>query len=374
VLQFAASVVLVAGTVVVYNQLDYVRHMDLGIDLEQILTVPGPRTYDETTREAVHTFVQELHHLPGIRQVATSTALPGQGFNWYSSGLRRTTASPTTGVDGVFTRIDTSFIKLYGLQLVAGPGFAHLTGSDSEGEAVPVILNETAVHGAGFDTPADAIDQSVNMGDADFRVVGVFKDFNWSSAHQKREAILFGLTDAGDEVSMKVSTEDLPATVAAVERLYKARFPGNPFRYSFLDERFDEQYRNDQRFATLFGTFAGLAILIACLGLLGMATFTAQRRTKEIGIRKALGATVPGVVVLLSKDFVRLVLLGFVIAVPIAYLIMQRWLEDFAYQIQIGPGVFVLTGALVVLVALLTVGYHAVKAALADPVQSLRCE
>ena len=173
---------------------------------------------------------------------------------------------------------------------------------------------------------------------------------------------------------MKVNTTDLPETIAAVEAAYKTLFPGNPFTYHFADAAFDAQYKADRRFATLFAGFAGIAILIACLGLFGLAAFTAQQRTKEIGVRKVLGASVAGIVTLLSKDFLKLIALAFVIAVPLIYVAMQRWLEGFAYRIEMGPGLFVLTGVLVLLIAVLTVGYQAVKAALADPVKSLRYE
>jgi putative ABC transport system permease protein len=233
-----------------------------------------------------------------------------------------------------------------------------------------VIANETAVRAVGFDTPGEALGQEVGVG----RIVGVFKDFNWSSAHQEQENAFFILSRGESTVSMKVTTENLPQTIAAVERVYQQLFPGNPFRYAFVDEQFDQQYRNDQRFATLFSLFAGLAMAIACLGLFGLASFTAQQRTGEIGVRKVLGANVPGIVALLSKDFMRLVGIAFIVAAPAAYFVMQRWLEGFAYRVAIGPGVFLLTGGLVVLIAVLTVSYQSVKAALADPVKSLRYE
>ena len=382
VLQFAASVVLVAGTAIVYDQLHYMRGMDLGLDLEQVLTVQGPRVLPEGADRgaALNTFAEELRRLPNVRQTATSTTLPGQGFNWNGASVRQATDDPANAIRGVVTWIDTSFASLYGLELVAGDGFSDATvseasaASDAEDAPLSLIANETAVKTLGFASPATAVGQSLVIGDIDARLIGVFQDFNWTSAHEKRENIFFGYTDEGRHISLRVSTEDLPGTIAAAERIYNARFPGNPFRYGFADEQFDQQYRQDQRFAQLFTVFAGLAVLIACLGLFGLASFTAQQRTKEIGVRKVLGASVPGIAALLSKDFLKLVLLAVVIASPAAYLLMSQWLEDFAYRIEIGPGIFLLTGGLILLIALLTVSYQAVRAATVDPVKSLRYE
>jgi putative ABC transport system permease protein len=376
VLQFAASIVLLAGTAIVYTQLDFIRSMDLGINLEQILTVPGPRVIAKDTdgSRAIRKLVQELHQIPSVRQISTSTSLPGQGFNWYASGLRRETADPATGVRGVLTWIDTSFADLYGLELVAGNGFKGISTTIPKGEPVPVIANETAIKAVGFDTPTEALEQLVTMGGATCKIVGVFKDFNWSSAHSKREAALFGWRETGDQLSLKIGTENLPQTITAVERIYKTLFPGNPFSYSFVDEKFDEQYRNDRRFATLFGDFAGLAILIACLGLFGLASFSTRQRTKEIGIRKVLGASVAEVVGLLSREFVKLVLLANLVAWPIAYIIMRQWLQNFAYRIDISSWVFILSGGLALIIAMVTVSTQAIKAALANPVEALRYE
>jgi putative ABC transport system permease protein len=379
VLQFTASAGLLAGTVIVYEQLDYMRHMDLGIDLEQILTVPGPRVLSaasgpEASDQAIQRMIHELRQASDIREIATSSALPGQGFDWYSSNLRRATADPSTGVNGALAWIDTSFASLYGLELIAGSGFEGISTNTAKDEPRPVIANETAVKAVGFDTPAEALQQLLTMGGSSFRIVGVFKDFHWSSAHSQREAALFTPTPAGNLLSIKVGTANLPQTIAAVERVYKTLFPGNPFSYSFVDEKFDEQYRNDQRFAALFSVFAVLAIIIACLGLFGLASFSARQRTKEIGIRKVLGATVANVIALLSKEFVKLVLAANLLAWPLAYFAMYKWLQDFAYRINIGWWVFALAGGTALLIALLTVGTQAVKAALANPVEALRYE
>jgi putative ABC transport system permease protein len=373
VLQFAASVVLLVGTAVLYTQLDFMRNMDLGLNLEQALTVPSPRVLPEDIDQAevVETFAQELRQLPAVRQTATSFTVPGRGYA-FTTNIRKAAADPSTEIEVFATYIDTSFASLYGLELIAGNGFRNTSTPLPEGEPRPVMANETTIRALGFDTPEDALGQV--LGANRFRLVGVFKDFNWSSAHETRENALFLLERGNPQISIKVGTKNLSQTIAAIEHLYKQHFPGDPFRYAFVDEQFEQQYRSDQRFAALFGIFAGLAIAIACLGLYGLASFTAQQRTKEIGVRKVLGASIASIIALLSTDFLKLVGIAFVVAAPLAYLGMERWLEDFAYHIEIGPGIFLFAGGLLLLIAVLTVSYQSVKAALADPVKSLRYE
>ncbi|MEX0748205.1 MAG: FtsX-like permease family protein, partial [Rhodothermales bacterium] len=266
------------------------------------------------------------------------------------------------------------FHKVYGLELAAGQAFPDGFGVPDSG-ATPVILNETMAHELGFSSNEEAIGQRITTGGGSGSVIrGVFKDFRWSSAHQEVEGMLFQYDRDRGHISMKVTTAALPQTIAAVEQTYKGIFPGNPFNYFFADASFDEQYKADRRFATLFGAFAGIAIVIACLGLFGLASFTAERRTKEIGVRKVLGATVGSVVGLLSREFVILVGIAFLIAVPAAYIYMKGWLSDFAYHITLGPGVFIIAGVIALFIALVTVSYQAIIVAMADPIKSLRYE
>jgi putative ABC transport system permease protein len=368
--------VLIGGTAVVYDQLAYMRRMDLGIALEQVLVVHGPRVLPEGADRvtAMTTFADELRRLPNVRQVARSSSVPGQGFNWNGASFRKAESDPASALRGVVTYIDTSFTALYGLELVAGNGFADITMSDAEDAPFYVMANETAVKALGYANPAEAIDQPLDIGGYNARIIGVLRDFNWSSAHEARQNIFFGRTDAGSRVSLRMGTDDLSGTLAAIEATYDRLFPGNVFTFAFADETFNQQYQTDERFATLFTVFAGIAILIACLGLFGLASFTTQQRTKEIGVRKVLGASVPGLVGMLSRDFLKLVLVAVVIASPLAYFMMRRWLEGFAYHVEIGVGLFVLVGVVSLLIALLTVAYQSIRAAVADPTRSLRVE
>jgi putative ABC transport system permease protein len=376
VIQFAACIVLLAGTATVYNQLNYMKKMDLGLNLEQVLTVRSPRILPENTDRSTitQTFLQELRRTPGIEQVAVSSSVPGAGFNWNGAAIRKATDDPSAAIRGVATYIDSTFAGLYGLKLVAGQEFADITLSTDENAPWTVILNETATKSLGYASPTDAIDQPLDIGGYTARVIGVYKDFNWSSGHQAQQNIVFGPTTVGRQISIRLSTPDASAVTQKVQSLYEAIFPGNVFSYAFADEAFDRQYRNDQRFAKLFSIAAGMTIFIACLGLFGLVAFTAQQRTKEIGMRKVLGATVTSIVGLLGKDFLKLVLIGFILAVPATWYIMSQWLENFAYRTNISIAVLLLSGAVAMLIALLTVSWQSIKAAIANPVNSLRSE
>ena len=373
VVQFAASIALLAGTLIVYAQLSHMRGLDTGLDLEQVLVVYQPlvRSEEGDRGTEMTTLKNELLRIPGIQEAGLSATTPGRGFHWYTR-LFQVSADPSTSQRISATKIDADFAAVYGLELAAGEGFREGMARPDSG-AVEVLVNEALIRTLGFASNEAAVNEQITNG-TDFVIRGVFEDFQWSSAHREAEAVMFQYDDRAGHISMIVNTTDLPQTIEAVESAYKALFPGNPFDYYFADASFDAQYRADRRFATLFGAFTGIAVLIACLGLFGLAAFTAMQRTKEIGIRKVLGANVAGLVALLSKDFLQLVGLAFIVAAPLAYFAMERWLEGFAYRIEIGPALFLLTAGLVLLVALLTVSYQAIKAALADPVKSLRYE
>ncbi|MGC1243288.1 MAG: ABC transporter permease, partial [Chryseosolibacter sp.] len=241
VLQFSASIVLVSGTVIVYNQLSYMRGMDIGLNLEQILTVQAPRVLPEQTDRAAATatFLQEVRRIPAVRQASASSSLPGRGFNWNGAAIRKATDDPTNAIRGVATYIDTAFASLYGLQLVAGKEFADITQSDNENAPWTIIINETAVKTLGFRSPAEAVDEALNVGGYDARVIGVYKDFNWSSAHQEQQSIVFGPTTGGQHVSLLLASNDFSEAISNVQAIYNRLFPGNVFSYAFADDAFD---------------------------------------------------------------------------------------------------------------------------------------
>lgn len=376
VVQFVASIVLVAGTATVFNQLNFMRDMDLGLNLEKVLTIRSPRVLPENTNlgQVMGTFIQQVNTIPGVVQAARSSTVPGNGFNWNGAAIRKSTDDPSSAIRGVATYIDSTFAKVYGLTPVAGKEFKDATWSKDPEAPWKVMVNETTAKSLGYASAGDAVDQLVFIGDYRALIIGVYKDFNWSSAHEARQNIVFGHTSSGRYISAKLNTAEAAQVISKIKGMYEAQFPGNIFHYAFADESFDQQYKNDQRFAKLFSVASGMATFIACLGLLGLVAFTAQQRTKEIGMRKVLGATAGNIVALLSKDFLKLVVIGFLLAVPITWYTMNQWLSNFAYRTEVSLGVLALAGGLAMLIALLTVSWQSLKAALANPVNSLRSE
>ena len=376
VAQFGLSVVLMGGTVVVYDQLNYMRDMDVGLDIEQIVTVKGPRVLPEGTDRAtvMGTFLQELRRLTGVEGVASSAAIPGRRFNWMGASFYRSDENSANRRHGVVAYVDTSFADLFGLKLLAGKQFGDVTISDDEDALWPVMANEKAARSLGYDSPDEAIGRTIFIGEYEAYILGVYEDFNWSSAHEERQNIFFGYTATGLHVSLRVHTADVGGTMAAVERIYERQFPGNVFQYTFMDDDFDRLYRSEERFATLFTLFAGLALVIACLGLFGLASFSARQRTREIGVRKVLGASVPRLVGMLAQDFLVLVALATLIGLPIAYVLMQRWLEQFAYRVNVDAGQFAAVVIATFLIAAATVAYQSIRAALTNPANSLKVE
>jgi putative ABC transport system permease protein len=376
VVQFVACIFLIAGTVTVLHQINYMKSMELGLNLEQVLTVRAPRVLPDSMSRAVAsgTFLQQISAFPGVVTAARSSTLPGGGFNWNGAQIRKAEADPASAIRGVATYIDSLFARVYGLQKVAGREFKNITFTNNPDAPWMVMINETASRALGYTAPADAVDQLLDIGGFKAQIIGVYKDFNWTSAHEARQSIVFGHTSSGNHYSVRLSATEAASLVAKIQTTYQELFPGNLFQYSFADETFNAQYQNDQRFAKLFSLAAGIAIFIACLGLLGIVAFTAQQRRKEIGMRKVLGASVLGIVGLLSKDFLKLIILGFVLSVPLTWYVMNRWLENFAYRVEVGVFTMLIAGVMAVVIALVTVSWQSLKAASANPVNSLRSE
>lgn len=379
VIQFSASVALLICTGVVYSQLDYMRHLDTGLDLEQILVVTSPNVVPggiQGRQEAEVTFKNAVRQLAAVRGASYTGNLPGNGFNFSMLALPEG-AIPSQAREIQHTGIDHAFPEVYGLSVVAGEPFHEDMPSSfmlPQDQPRPVLINEAAVRALGYKNNEEAIGKKLTADGRYYIVQGVLSDFSWSSVHRPREAALFRYVPTNRFLSLKIDAADVPGTVAAIRKIYDKLFPDDLFQYEFADAAYDEQYREDERFASLFSIFAALAIFIACLGLFGLASFTAARRRKEIGVRKVLGATVANVIGLLSKDFIKLVLIAIIIATPIAWYAMSRWLENFASSISIGPGVFILASLTVAIIALVTVSWQSVTAALANPVKSLRSE
>ena len=365
--QYASALVLVIGSLVIYQQLDFVQNRSLGFDREHIVTL---RTRDVRSDTDLAAFKRSLAELPGVVGVTASSYLPTTIAS--SSGVDAWTGHPEgsgNSLDLYMTQADADFFEVYDMEIVAGRAFSPAFAADTLDS---VILNETATRALGW-TPETALGNRIEHGGG-LTVVGVVQDFHMHSMHQPIAPLMIRPADSWiSYLSVRVRPEDVTETLEAAGQLW-ATFSAYPFEYEFLDETFDRIYADERRLGEGVVTFTVVALLIACLGLFGLAAFTAQRRTKEVGIRKVLGASVASLVGLLSKDFLKLVLVSFAVAAPVAYVAMSRWLEAFAYRIDLGPGVFVLAGFAGLVLALAAVSTQALRAATADPAQSLRTE
>jgi putative ABC transport system permease protein len=271
--------------------------------------------------------------------------------------------------------VDYNFLNLYKIPLLAGRNFTPLDYNSDYKNLHNILISETAAKALGYSSKEEAIGKDISMWNKNWNVIGVFKDFHQKSLHYAMEPVIFLPFNGSDHpISIKLTTKNLSSTLQAVREKYNAFFPGNLFDYYFIDDRFNALYNDDLLFGKVFGLFAGFAIFIACLGLLGLSLFTTAQRTKEIGVRKVLGASVSNIVLLLSKDFIRLIILSFLIASPVAWYVMHHWLEGFAYRIPISWWIFPFAGMLAVVIALGTVSLQTIKAAGVNPVKSLRSE
>ncbi|GEO04560.1 ABC transporter permease [Adhaeribacter aerolatus] len=372
ILQFAISVVLLVSTAVVYKQLSYLRNRALGLDKDHIVNLNYNSTQLGPKYEA---FRQELLSNAAIKEVGRSIGVPSDRLLNSMGNARLQTADSMAASPVAFQYlgIDQDFIQTYKIKLLAGRNFSETYPTD---DSMAFLLNESGAKLLGLNNPQEGIGRSLEYGNRKGRLVGVLQDFHFESMHEKIKPIIFIIPDGRQysDISVKLQGNNIAAGLAHLEKTWKKFLPENPFDYNFLDESFGRLYEAEQKQGLLFTIFAGIAILIACLGLFGLASFATEQRTKEIGIRKVLGASVSGIVTMLSKDFLKLVLLANIIAWPLAWYGMHRWLQDFAYRTTISWWIFGVAAVLALVVALLTVSSHATKAAVANPVKALKTE
>jgi putative ABC transport system permease protein len=368
--QFATSVILIAGTIIIYQQVEFMRGQKLGADINQTLVLRGAGSIqDSLYQNTFQPFKTEILKQPGIRMVTASSNVMGQEIYW-TSGIKRLGPNQTSAVTLYHLGVDYDFIPAFDLKLVAGRNFSRSFATDKKA----VLLNERAVEMLGFQNAADAINGKLKRGDT-LTIIGVVKNYHQQGLQKTIDPIIILLEANENEFySLKLSSSDPRKTIAAVERTWNKHFPNDPFSYFFLDETFNQQYQSDIKFGQVFGLFALLAILIACFGLLGLSAYNVLQRTKEIGIRKVMGASVQHLLFLLSKDFLKLVLISFFLAIPICWLVMDNWLQDFAYRIIMQWWVFAIAAVLAIGIALLTICLQAYRSAVANPVKSLRTE
>jgi putative ABC transport system permease protein len=370
VFQFSLSIALIAGTMIVYSQMSHILNKDMGFDKERMLILDY--NYDEQVNRQREALKTEMEAKADILSAAFSRSVPGSYYPNAGTEIQSPEGDKKVMNGQPIFQVGMDFIDHFGLKLVAGRSYSREFPADTIGG---LVINETMAKQYGYTNPEDIIGKKYSQWGREGEIIGVVKDFNFTSLHRRIEPLSMPLEPfACRYLSLKVKTSDMAATIEEVHQIWNRFAPHRPFLYSFLDEDFAAQYQKDFNFRKLFTTFSGLAIFIACLGLLGLATYTAELKTKEIGIRKVLGANIASIVSMLSKDFVILVVISMVIATPVAWYAMNKWLEDFAYHIDIQFWIFILAGAAALIVAVLTISYQAINAALANPVKALRSE
>ncbi len=369
VFQFSLSIALIAGTIIVYTQMNHLLDKDLGFDKERMLILDY--NYDEQVNRKSQALKIELEANSNILSAAFSRSVPGSFFPNAGTEIQKADGAMKMQAQAIF-QVGMDFINHFNLQVVAGRSYSRDHPSDS---TKALVINEAAARQYGYTNPADIIGKKFSQWGKEGEVIGVVKDFNYTSLHRNIEPLTLPLEPYSSRyLSLKIKSNDMAKTVEEVGEIWSKLAPHRPFLYSFLDEDFNRQYQSDFIFRKLFTTFSFLAIFIACLGLLGLATYTAEQRTKEIGIRKVMGAEAYAIVALLSKDFIKLVMISILIATPISWYAMNKWLEGFAYRVEIQPWVFALAGIAALSIAVATISFQAIKAAKMNPVNSLKSE
>ena len=369
IFQFAISVFLIISTLSIHSQLRYIHNKDLGFDKEAMLVIERTSALGERYR----TFIGETRRLPGVRNASASVTIPGQGLD--GNGI---TVEGVPDKIHILSRLpaDENFLSTYRLNLSEGRYF----DAWQEGDSMAIVINQSTIPSFGLPSPATGINLVEPTGQEEqpvYRpVIGVIHNIHFQSVHNAIRPM--GIEYIGNRlphyITLRIETTDMSKTVKSVENLWNRFMPEQPVRYFFLDQKLEEQYQTERKMVTVFTAFSVLAIFIACIGLLGLASFGAEQRTKEIGIRKAHGANVPEIILLLSRDFSRWVIFGNLLAWPFAWLFINNWLDNFAYTTDINPWFFLLSAGLSVLIAWTTILFYAARSAMKNPVDSLRYE
>jgi putative ABC transport system permease protein len=376
VVQFMASVALIAGTLIVYNQLNFMMNQDLGMNIEQVLVVerPGIAPQDRNAfNSTIDVFRDEVKKNPNVVAIAASATVPGKQRE-YKAIVKRYGSPDDEQITIRFNSMDYEFLDVFKMKVIAGRAFDEKYPTDQD---TSVVISESTARLLGYKKPEEAVGQTLAITAFQWSpiIVGVVNDYHQVSLKKAIDPAVFYCTKYGGEFySLRLNTANLNETVEHVKQAWTKAFPGNPFEYFFLDDYFNKQYENERKFGKLFTTFAALAVIVACLGLFGLSAYTATQRTKEIGIRKALGSTEKGIFVLLSQEYLKLIGLSILVATPLVWWGMSTWVQTFPYRTPISFVVFIVAGVAVLLVALFTVSFQTMKAAKTNPVESLRYE
>ncbi len=370
ILQFTISIILITGTIIVNLQLGYLRNYNMGFDKEYMIILPA---YEKVGKN-YESIKNELNKIPGVLSTTGGSGSPVGGNNFGAS------CSPNglNNLEGAFPivirSIDYDYMNHFGVKFISGRNFSKEFSTDFPNA---MLINETMAKTLGFKNPGDVIGKSyfVSLNGFSPKIIGVIKDFNSTSLHNEIGSQVFMVNPNWfSEFVVKVKSENLTSTIDKMKEVWAKFFPKYPFEYNFLDESIDKMYKAEEKYSQVILTFSTVALFIACLGLLGLTSFITELRKKEIGIRKVLGAPVKNIIQIISGEFVILVIIANIIAVPVAYYFMDKWLEDFAYRIALSWWIFIISGSIALIIALLTVCFQAIKAATANPVESLKYE
>lgn len=376
VFQFTISIMLIACTLILQRQLHFLQNKNLGMEVSQLLVINGAEVgKDETFKDRSAGFENELAQLGFIDSYCRTSAVPIDGYNYGTPGI--TKQNPLPGDENLIYNIlytDYRYLEVYSITLAAGSGFTEEMGRQSWVNVDKVLVNEKAALQLGFVSSLEAVGQKIVMENKEYELIGIIKDYHHMSLRETIDPIIFFPRNNGGFYTIKITTQNIASNITILEKVFKKYFPGNPFEYYFQNDKYNQQYQTEQQYGTLFSIASGLAIFIACLGLLGLAAFSVEQRIKEIGIRKVLGASVVQITTLISKDFLLLVFIALVIATPFAWYAMNLWLQEFAYHTEISWWIFAIAGTVSILIALITVSSQAIKAGFSNPVESLRSE
>ncbi|NVO01649.1 MAG: ABC transporter permease [Bacteroidetes bacterium] len=372
VFQFIMSLVLITATITVFRQISFMKKQNLGISIDKVIAIRTPRIKDSMFGNKIQTFKNEILSKTKVDKFCVLTEVPGRQILWDAGGIHRVGSAENKNYQIV--GIDYDFANVFDVKFVSGRNFSR----DFKTDTASLILNETAVKWMGFKDSESAIGQKVSYWEEIFTIVGVMKNYHQQSLKQDFEPHIYRLMTKGRGsrgfFALKLNSQNIETTIATVQSLYNEYFPGNPFDYFFVDEYYNQQYKSDEQFGTIFGIFSFLAIFITCLGILGLASFMITQRTKEISVRKVLGANVSGLLFLIAKEFLLLIVISFIIAIPISYYFLNIWLNSFANRIDLSIGLFIFPLFIALFLTGITISILVLNAAKQNPIDNLRYE
>jgi putative ABC transport system permease protein len=372
VFQYFISLSLLVVTFSVYKQVSFMRKQDLGMVMDQVLVVKGPKVLDENRDygDLWRNFKNDILAYPEIKSISSSARVPGTGFSWHTRVIREGDEEGS-GTGSNITWVDYDFLKTYGIEMLSGRSWSEEFSTDQD----YVLVNEIATESYRLGTPEEALSENLVISGDTSRILGVMKNFSWNTLRSEDIPIIFFPAPLVTSFfSFKIGTENIRKTINGIRLKYDEMFPGNPFDYFFMDEYFNSLYQDDLNFGKIFGAFAILAIVVACLGLYGLSSFTAIQRTKEIGVRKVHGANVNNILLLLYRYFTLLIIIAAVIATPVTFYGLRKWLENYAHKTSISFELFIIPIIALILISLITVSFESIKAANKNPAVTLRTE